>query len=851
MSSFDGIVEEFPDIRIDYFRQHQHRTQPAACFLSHIHSDHLLGLETLRMPFVYCSAATKRMLLKMEKYPHRIDFSKGILESRKQTYKHLKLILRPLPLETATEIELRPDRRIRVTLFDANHCPGAVMFLIEDDARAILYTGDIRAEPWWVNALVRTPAMIPYTAGHRQLDCIYLDTTFASHADIHKHFPTKAEGLAELLAKISESPKDAIFYFRAWTLGYEDVWKLLSNFLDSQVHVDQYQVRLFSAVAEDGLGADIAPSLVGFPLGNTTQSGCLTTSSTARIHSCEPGTTCHMALRQNKNVVWISPIISRMDDGTEVAEIGTGEGDGDLYKQSYPESTTILDSLRALCAQLATDPESISCLEHALRSIQKSNLQIHDLGLDPDGSITIKDFIQDLIKQDKRQEDVREYMRANADVVRFPYSRHSSYSELRHLVEQFKPNDICPCTVDLENWNEGLSMAALFGDLCSGNIFIYDKQMWEQVVKRQNSTTTATASQLDSQRTRTESLASQEERPAGIPSNLNLHKANATRQTLDKSHLPHLESATSLQPGPSRPNPIESAQGQAGPSRTRPLHHALQSALETQSSGYDDPKYAAFMARPIPTESQNIRIRLTLQRQWRELNDGHDTLQDSAVQSSARLQSQSQHLPPFHIQPQHQIYIPDDRVIDVTRPDDPVTVKRRLFITTRDPAKAHDIEMGKWSPEIGPPEYNPGSHSSISQSFNHVPRKRQHSFEQDLEAHQARGKKQKDDVEADVDEIRPERIQANGLDGAYDSCGIVTLESTQSELEVDLFSKVNFMTEQDNSSAWLTIDNLNQRQHEAYLAAKRCLQDGDTRDWLALGIWSVGYHGHSREEVEL
>lgn len=35
---------------------------------------------------------------------------------------------KPLPLETPTAIELSPGNRIRVTLLDANHCPGSVMF---------------------------------------------------------------------------------------------------------------------------------------------------------------------------------------------------------------------------------------------------------------------------------------------------------------------------------------------------------------------------------------------------------------------------------------------------------------------------------------------------------------------------------------------------------------------------------------------------------------------------------------------------------------------------------------------------------------------------------------------------
>lgn len=36
--------------------------------------------------------------------------------------------------------------------------------------------------------------------------------------------------------------------------------------------------------------------------------------------------------------------------------------------------------------------------------------------------------------------------------IRFPYSRHSSYRELCHLVSVFKPADIWPCTVDPIRW---------------------------------------------------------------------------------------------------------------------------------------------------------------------------------------------------------------------------------------------------------------------------------------------------------------------------------------------------------------------------------------------------------------
>src|SRR2546429_5832901 len=204
MSTFNGIVDEFPHIRIDFFRTHSSQPPPLACFLSRIHSDHLHGLESLRAPFVYCSPATRRLLLRMEKYPHRMNFAKGILERRKQTYRHLQRILKAIPLQTPTEIELGAMEKIRVTLFDANHCPGAVMFLIEGDGKAVLYTGDIRPEAWWVHSITRSPVLIPYTLGQKRLDCIYLDTTFASKDDVYEDFPAKATGLQELLEKVGK-----------------------------------------------------------------------------------------------------------------------------------------------------------------------------------------------------------------------------------------------------------------------------------------------------------------------------------------------------------------------------------------------------------------------------------------------------------------------------------------------------------------------------------------------------------------------------------------------------------------------------------------------------------------------
>lgn len=298
MSTFDGVVAEFPNIRIDHFRVQPSSPPAFAFFLSHMHSDHLTGLESCRT-FVYCSSATREIVLRLEKRFARLNYANGLLEVRKQDYARLATLLKPLPCETPVDIELAPGINIRVTLFDANHCVGAVMFLIEGDGKSILYTGDIRSEKWWVDTLVRSPILLPYvTTPHRKalrsIDSIYLDTTFASKSDPYRTFPSKAEGVTELLHKISAYPSDTLFYFDSWTFGYEDVWQTLSNFLNTKVHLDPYKYGLYAALANSKEPrAPEAFRLILAHCGNHPQEGCLTgRADRARIHSCEQGSGC-------------------------------------------------------------------------------------------------------------------------------------------------------------------------------------------------------------------------------------------------------------------------------------------------------------------------------------------------------------------------------------------------------------------------------------------------------------------------------------------------------------------------------------------------------------------------------
>ncbi|ODM23985.1 hypothetical protein SI65_01575 [Aspergillus cristatus] len=366
---------------------------------------------------------------------------------------------RPIPLNTPTEIELTPRLSIRVTLFDANHCTGAVMFLIEDDGKAILYTGDIRAESWWVNSLARNPLLVPYALGGKRLDKVYLDTTFARAQNLQHHFPSKAEGLAELLQKVGPYPEDTVFYFRAWTFGYEEVWMALSAALN----------------AKDSIDPSASPAVA-------------TKYQLCAVLNLETGPSQVVSLTTKTRA--FTAAMGRLQDGSQLPEVGIGGGAGDLYQVhelELPDQAS-LEKLEKLCLERIHDSRVLSqtrdALFEAFRSKSKS-LSLDNYGMKDDTDIPLEKLVSILSRghTDKRSSaDVKdEAGNRLPNIIQFPYSRHSSYNELCELVSAFRPKDVYPCTTDPLTWDYGTSIRSLFGHLCSGDHFSHDTLMREAI----------------------------------------------------------------------------------------------------------------------------------------------------------------------------------------------------------------------------------------------------------------------------------------------------------------------------------------------------------------------------------
>ncbi|CAN9516180.1 unnamed protein product [Ophioblennius macclurei] len=163
-------------------------------FLSHMHGDHTAGLtSTWSGGAIYCSplsaALLRRKLQVKEKWIHPLELDEP----------HL------LPLDDIGK------ERLTVTLIDANHCPGAVMFLFQGYFGTILYTGDFRYTP----SMLREPCFQTNTC----IDVLYLDDT---NCDPNRTLPTRQRATQQIKEIIRRHPHHAVV-IGLYTLGKESL----------------------------------------------------------------------------------------------------------------------------------------------------------------------------------------------------------------------------------------------------------------------------------------------------------------------------------------------------------------------------------------------------------------------------------------------------------------------------------------------------------------------------------------------------------------------------------------------------------------------------------------------------
>ncbi|KAN0061933.1 hypothetical protein ACQY0O_005928 [Thecaphora frezii] len=358
MTTSHGYLLEYPRIRVDHFDQglvplpksilahrravlsdrahddafsadQRYFLKPLLYLLTHIHTDHLGGLDRpgINAP-IYCSHATKDLLLRYERQKDRVGYDNdggGLV----RPYAHLQIsdrqanaknrlsgtrasaqdLLQPLPYNYPTEVPYTPRTRITLTLLESNHMFGSTMFLVEGPRGAVLHTGDLRAEGWWCEALVRNAAISRYIAWDRSFGRAALwkaddpwadamqqgpkgqgastagraqqvsqETNTSSDQDtqriVDRHdgddalpaslrlesiyldtemlltthtVPSKEQAVQDMVVLLRMYPPDTLFFLNSWTWGYEAMLKAVAKAFGSRVHVDRFKAGMYKA----------------------------------------------------------------------------------------------------------------------------------------------------------------------------------------------------------------------------------------------------------------------------------------------------------------------------------------------------------------------------------------------------------------------------------------------------------------------------------------------------------------------------------------------------------------------------------------------------------------------------
>lgn len=413
-NTFDGILREFPYISLDKFN-----CGTEISLLTHCHMDHLAGiLNRLFLGIVYCTELTKKLLQadkRYEKVMRRVEV---------------------LPLNTRTRLVLPGsiNEDVFVTPIEAYHCLGACMFLVEreeDDCSckslkiganfclaeshnlAILCTGDVRAEQWWCDGLRQLPFLQPYLSGDKCLDNIYIDTTFYYRQEPYIEIPPNNLGIYAMICLLKEYPMNDP--------------EIIFEFTNTTLGFEQVWAFVLSYFRGCLVATDEK-------FRRRLQISC----KHDKIHGC----VLHKSINQNHE---LSPLF----------HVGRTYQPYTIRMNEFI-NFNIMDFAGICCPILVKNIPTTEPLE-LLHTTAKGNRFYY---FRDRTWLLPKDGIE-MLPQD----------------LTLVFSRHLSYTETVEFIKMFKPKQVFPCCHSRVAWKAGFHMRRLYGDICSGDQFLFDEMM--------------------------------------------------------------------------------------------------------------------------------------------------------------------------------------------------------------------------------------------------------------------------------------------------------------------------------------------------------------------------------------
>ncbi|KAL8576947.1 hypothetical protein ACOMHN_024223 [Nucella lapillus] len=236
----NGCIIPGTPIAVDFWQGGRH-PGIKLFFLTHLHGDHVVGLTSSWRQPLHCSPITAQLL--------------------KQRYGIDPTLIRPLEVGQSHLIHccqghcvrsFRSDKTLAgdgpkknascdfmtVTVIDANHCAGAVMFLFEGRFGKILHTGDFR----YSEDMFEEGSPLSQHVG--TIDVVYLDNTYCSPQCV---FPPRVEVVNQII-DIMKSHEGYDILFGVRGLGKEELLVTVALSVGEWVNVPPATLSLVTAV---------------------------------------------------------------------------------------------------------------------------------------------------------------------------------------------------------------------------------------------------------------------------------------------------------------------------------------------------------------------------------------------------------------------------------------------------------------------------------------------------------------------------------------------------------------------------------------------------------------------------
>ena len=232
MDVFHGKIDGFPEISVDYFLGSS--LHCSKFFLSHCHTDHIKGLDSQEFKSVihnqrvkiYCTRVTASLVLRRSKLNYLA--SSFVYLEKDESY----------------TIDVSLDETFNVAVFDANHCPGSVMFLFSKNGARALYTGDFR---------VAKDSIIDSAIKDVKINSLYIDTTFFSpEIAAFRNFPPRQESedaVVRFVVREKELNQLVNVHIDV-TPGWENIFVALANYFDSDIQATETLYNQYADVEE-------------------------------------------------------------------------------------------------------------------------------------------------------------------------------------------------------------------------------------------------------------------------------------------------------------------------------------------------------------------------------------------------------------------------------------------------------------------------------------------------------------------------------------------------------------------------------------------------------------------------